>query len=144
MIEDLPINSRVTIPAEALSWTASHASGPGGQNVNKVATKVELVMVLAASGLRPVVIARLRALAGRRLDRSGRLRINSTRTRSQQRNLADARERLAALIAAALVEPVARKATRPTAGSRRRRLAAKKKRGEVKRLRGKVDSDHSS
>ncbi len=141
MIDDLPINERVTIPAEALSWTASHASGPGGQNVNKVATRVELVLDLALSGLSRDVIARLRPLAGRRLDSSGRIRIGSTRTRSQQRNLADARQRLAELVAQALVVPKKRKATRPTMGSKRRRLAAKRKRGEVKKLRGKVDGD---
>ena len=129
------------MPAEALSWTATHASGPGGQNVNKVATRIELVLDTAASGLPAPVLGRLRALAGRRWDGSGLLHIISTRTRSQQRNLADARERLAALVVQALIEPVLRKPTRPTAGSRRRRLDAKRQRADVKRLRGKPDGD---
>ena len=137
MIEDLPIEAGVTLPAEALSWSASHASGPGGQNVNKVATRVELVLDTAASGLSAVVLSRLRALAGRRWDGSGLLHIISARTRSQQRNLADARDRLAVLVAAALVEPVRRKPTRPTLGSQRRRLDSKRERSEVKRLRGR-------
>ena len=137
MIEDLPVNERVTLPADAMWWSASHASGPGGQNVNKVATRVELVLDTAACGLSDVVLARLRPLAGRRWDRGGLLHIISSRTRSQQRNLADARERLALLVAQALVEPVQRKPTRPTAGSRRRRLEGKRQRSEVKRLRGK-------
>ena len=141
MIEDLPINDRVSIPGQALSWTASHASGPGGQNVNKVATRIELILDTAACGLRPEVLARLRALAGRRWDGGGLLHIISTRTRSQVRNLADARERLAALVVAALAEAVRRKPTRPTAGSRRRRLAGKRQRGEVKRLRSKPGSE---
>ncbi|MBM1308825.1 aminoacyl-tRNA hydrolase [Sulfitobacter mediterraneus] len=116
------------------------ASGPGGQNVNKVATAVELRFEAATSpSLTGPVKTRLRRLAGRRWTNEGALILQCDETRSQARNRDIARERLAELIRKALVAPKRRIATRPTLGSKKRRLKAKKVRGEVKSLRGKVD-----
>jgi ribosome-associated protein len=113
------------------------ASGPGGQNVNKVSTAVELRFEAARSPrLTPAVKARLRRLAGRRWTGDGAVVIRAEETRSQARNREIARERLAELIRAALVTPKRRRPTKPTKGSVERRLKAKKARGEVKRLRG--------
>ena len=113
------------------------ASGPGGQNVHKVSTAVELRFEAARSPrLTPAVKARLRRLAGRRWTGDGAVVIRAEETRSQARNREIARERLAELIRAALVTPKRRRPTKPTKGSVERRLKAKKARGEVKRLRG--------
>ncbi|NJK89428.1 MAG: aminoacyl-tRNA hydrolase [Myxococcales bacterium] len=120
----------------ALSWRAVHSSGPGGQNVNKVATKVELRFDLREElGLSEAVKARLRTSNPHRFDREGALVITSQATRSQSANLEDARNKLAALIRLALQAPKQRRATRRTSGSERRRLLEKKQRSETKRLR---------
>ena len=123
----------VVIPTSDLTWSASRASGPGGQNVNKVASKVELRFDMhGTQALGVSVKARLRALAGSALDTTGSIRIVSQVTRDQGRNLDDARDKLAALIAKALVVPKRRRATKPTRGSTERRLQAKREGSEKK------------
>ena len=116
------------------------ASGPGGQNVNKVSSAVELRFEAATSpSLAPPVKSRLKRLAGRRWTNEGALVLQCVETRSQARNREIARDRLAELVRQALKPPKRRIATRPTLGSKKRRLKAKKTRGEVKAMRGKVD-----
>ncbi|MDE4144972.1 MAG: alternative ribosome rescue aminoacyl-tRNA hydrolase ArfB [Pseudophaeobacter sp. bin_em_oilr2.035] len=118
------------------------ASGPGGQNVNKVATAVELRFEAARSpSLTPAVKARLKRLAGRRWTKEGAIILHCDETRSQQRNRDIVRDRLADLVRQALVAPKRRIATKPTRGSVRRRLEAKKQRGQIKVGRGKIDPD---
>jgi ribosome-associated protein len=135
---DLYIDNRVTIPGGDLSWTAVRSSGPGGQNVNKVSSKVDLRFDLAGTrALADPVKERLRALA--RLDATGHVVVQSQATRNRVRNLEEARDRLAALIRAALVEPKERKATRPSRAVKRRRLADKRHLAEKKRQRREKD-----
>ncbi len=114
-----------------------HAAGPGGQNVNKVATSVELRFDAGRSGLPDGLRARLDVLAGRRMNQDGVLVLVARRFRTQERNRADARERLLELLREAAVMPVLRRATRPTLGSKRRRLEAKGVRATVKQGRGR-------
>jgi ribosome-associated protein len=136
MSDPLVIDGIVSIPAAELSWTAVRASGPGGQNVNKVASKVELRFDLAGSrALSADAKTRLRALAGSRLDAEGRLLVTSQLTRDQTRNLQDARTKLAALVRSALHPPRKRKPTRPSLGAKRRRLDDKRRQGEKKLMR---------
>ncbi|MBX7193822.1 MAG: aminoacyl-tRNA hydrolase [Sandaracinaceae bacterium] len=130
----------VTIPARELKWSASRSGGPGGQNVNKVSSKVDLRFDLEASeALTDVQKSRVRASARNRLDEDGAIQIVVQDTRDQQKNLDLARERLAELIKKALVVPKARKATKPSRGSQRRRLNDKKRVGDKKRDRRPVD-----
>ena len=127
-------------PESELSWRFSRSSGPGGQGVNTTDSRVELSFDVARS---PTLPTHLRARALARLHRrlvDGVLTVVATEHRSQLRNREAARERLDALLAAALApDPAPRRATRPTAGSRRRRLDAKTRRGAIKRLRGRPD-----
>jgi ribosome-associated protein len=118
----------VVLPPADLEWNAVRASGPGGQNVNKVASKVVLRFDLARSrALDDRTRARLRAIAGTRVDKDGVLTITSQKTRDQQRNLEDAREKLAALVRRALVREATRRPTKPSGSSKRRRLDDKKR-----------------
>ena len=141
-VDSIRIDEVVRVPAHALHVRAVRASGPGGQNVNKVATKIDLRVDLdAVEGLSDDARARLQWLARHRLDADGRLVVTSQATRNQARNLEDARDKVRDLVAAALVKPRTRRASRPTAASRERRLTIKKQRASVKRLRGRPAAD---
>jgi ribosome-associated protein len=140
--EAITVSDTVRVPAAALSVRAVRASGPGGQNVNKVATKIDLRVDLdAIEGLPDAARARLAALARHRLDAEGRLVVTSQATRNQARNLEDARDKVRALIAAALVRPRPRTPTRPTGAAREQRLGAKRVRSDVKRLRARPGAE---
>ncbi len=150
---DLYVNSQLTIAEKELTITAARSGGPGGQNVNKVASAVQLRFAVDASpALNPKpesddegrdprvawaagVRSRLKRLAGSRLTKDGVIVIEASRYRTQERNREDARERLFELIRKATVVPKKRRPTRPTKASKERRLKAKKERGAVKALR---------
>ena len=126
----------VLVPGWAIEMRAVRSSGPGGQNVNKVASKIELHVELdGIEGMATDARERLRALVGLRLDSEGRLLVTSQRFRDQPRNLEDARDKVRALVAQALVPPRPRRKTRASASSRARRLDHKRREGEKKRAR---------
>ena len=138
----LRITDRIALEDWELTEQFVRASGPGGQNVNKVSTAVELRFEAERSpSLAPPVKTRLRRLAGRRWTQEGAIVLFCDETRSQARNREIVRERLAELIRQALVAPKRRIATKPTRASQRRRVDAKKQRGAVKALRGKINDD---
>lgn len=129
---------RFPIPAEAVEERFVRASGPGGQNVNKVSTAVELRIDVAKLDLHPAMRARFATLAGRRLTKDGILVIEADRFRSQERNREDAYARVHDLLARAAERPKPRRPSRPTKASKERRLQSKRQRSTTKQQRGRV------
>ena len=138
----LEVTPALGIEESELTERFVRASGPGGQNVNKVATAVELRFNVArSSAIGDDVKARLQVIAGSRMSAEGVLTIDARRYRTQPQNRADARERLADLVRQALVKPRSRRKTRPTKNSVERRIQSKQKRSQTKRARGGVSGD---
>ncbi|MBA2292822.1 MAG: aminoacyl-tRNA hydrolase [Gemmatimonadales bacterium] len=136
------ISSRLELPRGELSLRATRSSGPGGQHVNTSSTRIELVWdVTQSPSLNDSMRATLLRRLASRLDTSGRLRLVSQAERSQFRNREEVIERFTRMIASALVEPKVRRATKPTKGSKERRITAKKRRGELKRDRRQTGED---
>jgi ribosome-associated protein len=130
------IDQKLAIPDELLEFRAVRASGPGGQNVNKVSNAVELRFDSAGwDKLWPTARARLKRIAGRRMTDAGMIVIDAQRLRSQEQNRADALDRLVTMIREALIEPKVRRPTRPTRASKERRLEGKTRTSKIKKLR---------
>ncbi|WP_436642888.1 alternative ribosome rescue aminoacyl-tRNA hydrolase ArfB [Microbaculum sp. FT89] len=141
-MDRIVVTPHIAIDESELEERFVQASGPGGQNVNKVATAVQLRFDVANSqSLTEYVRTRLKTLAGKRMTRDGVLVIDARRFRTQDRNREDARERLIDLIREAAERPTPRRPTKPTLGSKKRRLETKSKRAQVKKARGKPQID---
>jgi len=132
----------LSIPDEEFEWKFIRASGPGGQNVNKVSSAVQLRFLLPANQSLPAAVKqRLRRIAGQRLVDDGSILVAARSERSQEQNRREALARIESLIRQALIEPKIRKKTRPTKASKERRIDSKKKRGATKRRRLSTDWD---
>ena len=131
----------VVLPEDALSESFLAATGPGGQNVNKVATAVQLRLDVFKLGLSPEVYERLKRIAGSKMTTGGELLVTARRYRTQDANRVDARARLAKMIADAHIVQPKRKPTRPSRAAKAKRIDKKTQRGAVKRARGRVELD---
>ncbi len=139
MPDPLPINARIVLPGDDLTYEYTRSGGPGGQHVNTSDTSVRIRFALdRCRALRDDVKARIRTAHPGRITTAGELLVSCEVHRSRHRNINDARERLAEIIKAALVPPRPRRATKPSRGAKKRRLEAKKRRGDVKKGRQKV------
>jgi ribosome-associated protein len=133
----IEITPQIVIPDDELEWKFIRASGPGGQNVNKVSSAVQLRFLLPLNTSLPVAARnRLRATAGQKVNDDGSILLTARNERSQEQNRRAATERLTALIQIALIEPKIRKKTRPTKASKERRVDSKKRRSATKQGRG--------
>lgn len=136
--EGLEIAPGLCLPPDELTFTATRSGGPGGQNVNKVASRIQLAFDVASSpSLSEAQRARLLERLAPRLTKEGVLRVDASQHREQSRNLEEARQRLRALLRAALERPRKRRPTRPTRASKERRLDAKRRRSQTKQERGR-------
>ncbi|MEH2511962.1 ribosome-associated protein [Nitrobacteraceae bacterium AZCC 1564] len=137
----LRVTRDIIIDESDIDISFVRASGPGGQNVNKLSTAAQLRFDVSHINLAPDVLTRLRGLAGQRMTKDGVLVIHAQRFRTQERNRADAIDRLLELLREASVRPTPRRATKPTLGSKKRRLEGKKRRSDIKANRGSVRYD---
>jgi ribosome-associated protein len=137
----LRVTRNISIDESDIDISFVRASGPGGQNVNKLSTAAQLRFDVSRIELAPDILTRLQGLAGQRMTKDGVIVIHAQRFRTQERNRADAIDRLLDLLREASVRPTPRRATKPTLGSKKRRLEGKKRRGDIKANRGSVRYD---